>query len=70
MNDRKNAPAEAFNRSRYRRNAPVEAFRTSLEIYGQMIGAAVEQGYTEEQAVDLLKVWALLAVANSIDEIG
>ena len=51
-------------------NAPMEAFKTSLEIYGQMVGAAMEQGYSKDQAIDLVKVWALLTVANSVDDIN
>lgn len=49
---------------------PIETFKTSLGIYGQMVAAAMEQGYTKAQALELVKVWALMTVADSIDDIG
>ena len=45
----------------------VEAFRRALECYDRMVVIAIGQGYTQDQAAELVKVWALLAVASSID---
>ena len=51
-------------------NEPIEAFKRSLGVYDQLISAAMEDGYTQEQAIELLKVWGLLSVANSVDDIN
>ena len=45
----------------------VEAFRRALGFYDRMVFIAMEHGYTQDQAVELVKVWALLTVASSID---
>lgn len=40
----------------YMRPDPKEAFRNAILYYGELIDIAVEEGYTEEQAMELLKV--------------
>lgn len=51
-------------------NAPVEAFNKALETYEKMILKAIEHGYTRDQAIGLLQVWAMLSIAGSVDDIG
>lgn len=52
----------------YWRNAPEEAFSFSLTTYNELIKEAMESGYTKDQAIELLKVWALLAIAAHMEK--
>ncbi|WP_257419825.1 hypothetical protein [Enterocloster bolteae] len=49
---------------------PKEAFRNAIRYYGELIDIAVEEGYTEEQAMELLKVWALVGIESNVRQIG
>lgn len=54
----------------YMRPDPKEAFRNAIRYYGELIDIAVEEGYTEEQAMELLKVWALVGIESNVGQIG
>ena len=51
-------------------NAPIESFTNALETYEKMILVALSYGYTRDQAIGLLQVWAMLSIACSVDDIG
>ncbi len=45
---------------------PVKVFRNTLGYYEGLIHAAMEAGYTKDQAIELLKVWALKGIEETI----
>ncbi len=45
---------------------PVKVFRNTLGYYEGLIRAAMEMGYTKDQAIELLKVWALREISEEI----
>ncbi|WP_154471359.1 hypothetical protein [Clostridium porci] len=54
----------------YMRPDPKEAFRNAIRFYGELIDIAVDEGYTEEQAMELLKVWALVGIESNVGQIS
>lgn len=54
----------------YMRPDPVEQFKDAVGHYGDLILAAVQMGYTEEEAIELLKVYALFEMASKLDAIS
>lgn len=50
----------------YMRPDPVKVFRNTLEYYEKLIDEAVKMGYTKDQAIELLKVWALEGIEDTI----
>lgn len=50
----------------YMRPDPVEQFKNALGHYNKLILAAIEQGYTEDQAIELLKVYALFCIDSGV----
>lgn len=49
---------------------PVEQFRGAVGHYGDLILAAVQMGYTEAEAIELIKVYALFDIAHKLDGIS
>ena len=45
---------------------PVKVFQNVLGHYDKLINAAMEMGYTKNQAIELLKVWALKGIGEEI----
>lgn len=45
---------------------PVKVFQNVLGHYDKLINAAMEMGYTKNQAIELLKVWALKGICEEI----
>lgn len=41
---------------------PVEQFKSALGHYDKLICAAMEQGYTKDQAIELLKVYGIFSI--------
>lgn len=54
----------------YMRQDPVEQFKNAVGHYGDLILAAQTMGYTEEEAIELLKVYALFEMARKLDAIS
>lgn len=54
----------------YMRPDPVEEFKNAVSYYGDLILAVVTMGYTEEEAIELLKVYALFNLASKLDAIS
>lgn len=54
----------------YMRPDPKEAFRNVIRYYRELIDIAVDEGYTEEQAIELLKVWMLAGIESNVGQIG
>ncbi len=54
----------------YMRQDPVEQFKDAVGHYGDLILAAMQMGYTEEEAIELLKVYALFGMASKLDAIS
>lgn len=54
----------------YMRPDPKEAFRNTIRYYRELIDIAVREGYTEEQAIELLKVWMLAGIESNVEQIG
>lgn len=54
----------------YMRPDPKEAFRNVIRYYRELIDIAVDEGYTEEQAIELLKVWMLEGIESNVGQIG
>lgn len=54
----------------YMRQDPVEQFKDAVGHYGDLILAAMQMGYTEEEAIELLKVYALFSMASKLDAIS
>lgn len=54
----------------YMRPDPVEQFKNAVGHYGDLILAAVQMGYTEEEAIELLKVYALFEMVSKLDAIS
>lgn len=40
-------------------SGPEEAFLRALDMYERLIGAAMDKGYTKDQAIELLKVYMI-----------
>ena len=38
-------------------NGPEEAFLRALDLYDRLINAAMDKGYTKDQAIELLKTY-------------
>lgn len=45
---------------------PVKVFQNVLGHYDKLINVAMEMGYTKDQAIELLKVWALREISEEI----
>ncbi len=45
---------------------PVKVFQNVLGHYDKFINVAIEMGYTKDQAIELLKVWALKGIEEMI----
>lgn len=54
----------------YQRPDPKEAFRKGIRYYRELMDIAMEEGYTEDQAMELLKVWALTGIECNTGTIG
>ena len=54
----------------YMRPDPVEQFKNAIGHYGDLILAAQMMGYTEEEAIELLKIYALFSVASNLNAIS
>ena len=50
----------------YQRPDPVQAFRNAVGHYKKLIAVAVEEGFTEDQAIELLKVYGLFSIESSM----
>ena len=50
----------------YMRTDPAQAFRNAVEHYKKLIAVAVEEGFTEDQAIELLKVYGLFRIESSM----
>ena len=44
---------------------PLERFKSDLEIYNEMITEAELQGYTRNQAIEILKVYMLADIKSN-----
>ena len=44
---------------------PLERFKSALEIYKEMITEAALQGYTRDQAIEILKVYMLADIKSN-----
>ncbi len=49
---------------------PEEHFRRAIRHYKNLIVVAIKEGYTEEQAIELLKVWALTGIEDNIGSLN
>lgn len=49
---------------------PRDAFRRAIRYYKELMDIAKEEGYTEGQAMELLKVWALVGIESNTGMIG
>lgn len=54
----------------YMRPDPVEAFRNALGHYEKLIAVAMEEGYTEDQAIELLKVYGLFSIDSDVSRMN
>lgn len=54
----------------YRRPDPKESFERWLNLQSELISLAVQKGYTQEQAIELLKVLQLATIADNTGMIG
>ena len=54
----------------YMRPDPVEQFKGAVGYYCDLIMLAVTMGYTEEEAIELLKVYALFDLGHKLDGIS
>lgn len=54
----------------YMRPDPVEQFRGAVGHYGDLILAAVQMGYTEAEAIELIKVYAPFDIVYKLDGIS
>ena len=50
----------------YRPSGPVELFYTRAGLYQELIKAAESQGFTREEALEILKIDALRSIASEI----
>ena len=50
----------------YMRPDPVDQFRNAIGHYKKLIDAAMEQGFTEDQAIELLKVYGLFSIDSNM----
>ena len=44
---------------------PLERFKSALEIYNEMITETELQGYTRDQAIEILKVYMLADIKSN-----
>lgn len=54
----------------YQRPDPKEQFRSWLRYQSELIVVAAQEGYTEEQAVEMLKIWHLAGIHDNTGLIG
>lgn len=54
----------------YQRPDPIDLFRNAVGHYKKLIDAAKEEGFTEEQAIELLKVYQLDTIGRNTGLIG
>ena len=54
----------------YMRPDPVKAFRDCAGFYQQMIAAAESQGFTRQEAIELLKIQALRSIDDDLGSMG
>lgn len=54
----------------YMRSDPVEQFRGAVGHYKLLIAAAMEEGFTREEAIELIKVYALFDIVYKLDGIS
>lgn len=50
----------------YMRPDPVKVFWDTLGYYEKLIDEAEKMGYTKDQAIELLKVWALKGIEETV----
>lgn len=55
---------------RYYKPDPKECFSRWLDSQSDLIMLTIQKGYTEEQAIELLKVWQLCLIADNTGNIG
>lgn len=54
----------------YQRPDPVESFRSCLRFYSELIVVAKQEGYSDDQAIEMLKVYYLDSIKDNIGMIG
>ena len=54
----------------YNRPNPVDAFRNWLHYQSDLIVIATQEGYTEDQAIEMLKIYALEGIKTNTGLIG
>lgn len=54
----------------YNRPDPAEAFRSWLKYQAELITIAEQEGYTREQAIELLKAYTLRGIEDNTGLIG
>lgn len=54
----------------YQRLDPKEQFRSWLRFQSELIVVAAQEGYTEEQAIEMLKIWQLTGIHDNTGLIG
>lgn len=46
---------------------PKEQFRRAICYYSELIVVAMQSGYTKEEAIKLLEIYALFSIQSSVD---
>ena len=54
----------------YNRPNPADAFRNWLRFQSDLLIIATQEGYTEEQAIEMLKIYALEGIKTNTGLIG
>lgn len=54
----------------YNRPDPKEAFRNWLRFQSELILVAVQEGYSEDQAIEMIKIYALEGIKCNTGLIG
>lgn len=54
----------------YNRPDPADAFRNWLRFQSGLLIIATQEGYTEEQAIEMLKIYALEGIKTNTGLIG
>lgn len=54
----------------YNRPDPKDAFRNWLRFQSDLLIIATQEGYTEEQAIEMLKIYALEGIKTNTGLIG
>lgn len=54
----------------YMRPDPVEQFGGAVGHYKLLIAAAIEEGFTRAEAIELIKIWQLAGISSGIDSIS